>query len=190
MAEELFKILEEFDISEKLFCITTDAAKNNTTLVRNLSRILCERKGIKWNYKEMHINCLDHVINLAVQEFLQTIKVVQPINNEDDEDDDDDKDGEDDEDDEDDENDESDGENEIIEGEEGSFVNTMAKVRGIAKVLCSTLFYVTCKSSLPHLTKALCTLQLKIIADISYWELALNNGKSLFTFVNLRRLEH
>jgi len=131
MAEELFKILEEFDISDKLFCITTDAAKNNTTLVRNLSKILRERKGIKWNYDEMHINCLDHVINLAVQKFLKTIKVVRSNADEDDEDDGDEEDGGDDEDDE---------ENEIIEEEEGSFVTTMAKIRGIAKVFCFVFF--------------------------------------------------
>ena len=76
MAERLFGVLEDFDITSKLFCITTDAASNNTTLVKSLSEILLDQKGIYWDWEKMHINCLDHLINVAVQAFLRAIKVV------------------------------------------------------------------------------------------------------------------
>jgi len=111
LAEQLFVILEEFNVSEKLFCITTDAASNNTTLVSNLSLILRNRKHVNWDHKKMHINCLDHVINLAVQKFLRSIKVVTSNDNE------------------------EDGEIEVIESESESFAGTLSKIRGLAKVL-------------------------------------------------------
>jgi hypothetical protein len=110
LAEKVFEILEDFDISEKLFCITTDAASNNTTLVNHLSSILRDKKNIDWDHKRMHINCLDHVINLAVQQFLRTIRVVKT------------------------KDDQEDGEVEVIESETESFAGTLTKVRGLAKV--------------------------------------------------------
>jgi Ser-tRNA(Ala) deacylase AlaX len=67
-------MLKEYDIAEKLFCITTDGATNNRTMCKEISRRLKEENDIEWNYKEMHIHCMNHVINLAVQEFLKSIK--------------------------------------------------------------------------------------------------------------------
>src|SRR5579862_1488073 len=86
MAEILFRVLEDFEITSKLFCITTDTTTNNGTLIKSLSEILLEEKGIYWNWKKMHINCLDYVINVAVQAFLHSIKVVMSNNKDDDED--------------------------------------------------------------------------------------------------------
>ena len=110
LAEKLLNILEDFNIAEKLFCITTDAASNNTAMVSYLSSILKIRKQINWDYKKMHINCLDHVVNLAVQKFLRTIKVIKS------------------------KDDEKNGEVEVIESETESFAGTLSKVRGLAKV--------------------------------------------------------
>ena len=42
-----------------------------------LSKLLWKRKGIRWNWKECHIRCLNHVIDLAVQAFLKSIKVIE-----------------------------------------------------------------------------------------------------------------
>jgi hypothetical protein len=47
LAQEVFDVLEEYEISEKLFCITTDNAGNNTTLVKHLSTFLKEEKGYR-----------------------------------------------------------------------------------------------------------------------------------------------
>lgn len=44
--------------------------------MKKLSKLLRTRKGIEWNYKEHHISCLNHVINIGVQAFLQKCKVL------------------------------------------------------------------------------------------------------------------
>ena len=110
LAEKLLNIFEDFNIAEKLFCITTDAASNNTAIVSYLSSILKIRKQINWNYKKMHINCLNHVVNLAVQKFLRTIKVIKS------------------------KDDEENREVEVIGSETESFARTLSKVKGLAKI--------------------------------------------------------
>src|SRR5436190_15382638 len=77
LGEKVCEMLNEYEISEKLFCITTDGASNNGTMCKEISRRLKEEKNIEWNYKEMHIYCMNHVINLAVQEFLKSIKGIE-----------------------------------------------------------------------------------------------------------------
>lgn len=74
---EIFDTLDTFNIAEKLFCITTDNASNNKKAMKCLSKLLLKRKGIRWNWKEYHISCLNHVIDLAVQAFLKAIKVIE-----------------------------------------------------------------------------------------------------------------
>jgi hypothetical protein len=74
LGEKVCEMLKEYDISEKLFYITTNGTSNNHTMCKEISRHLKEEKDIEWNYKEMHIHCLNHVINLAVQEFLKVLK--------------------------------------------------------------------------------------------------------------------
>jgi hypothetical protein len=118
LANELLGILEEYGIAKKLFCITTDAASNNDTMVRELEELLIN-KGIDWDAGKMHINCLNHIINLAVQEFLKSIKVVKS---------EDDAEGE----------EQGEDDDEVIEMDQTgdyTFANTLAKVRGISKVL-------------------------------------------------------
>jgi hypothetical protein len=46
LAEHVFEILEEYEISEKLFCMTTDGALNNSTLCQHLSHLLKPEKNI------------------------------------------------------------------------------------------------------------------------------------------------
>jgi len=78
LAEELFEVLEYYDISAKLFCITSDNAGNCEELCKVLSKILRDKKGITWNHEERYIRCMNHVINLAVQDFLKSIKALAP----------------------------------------------------------------------------------------------------------------
>ena len=115
MAKALLETLDKFGLAEKLFCITSDAASNNCKMTKELQQLLRDR-GIRWNAKEMHLFCLAHVINLAVQDFLKALKVVKPKDDTADDDDDDDDDDED-----------------LIEV--NHFESTVRKVRGIAKVL-------------------------------------------------------
>ena len=65
----------EFDLTKKLYCITTDNAGNMGKLMRCLSKRL-RKRGVKWDARKNHIGCLNHVLNLAVQEFLKKIKAL------------------------------------------------------------------------------------------------------------------
>ena len=47
-------------------------------MCKALTNILRDEKGIRWNYKERYIRCMNHVINLAVQNFLKSIKGLAP----------------------------------------------------------------------------------------------------------------
>jgi len=88
-------VLMEFGLCEKLFCITSDNAGNMRKLMRFLSKRL-RQLGVKWDARENYINCLNHVLNLALQAFLKKIKAlpakevdVYDLDEDDDEDDDD-----------------------------------------------------------------------------------------------------
>jgi hypothetical protein len=74
---EIFDTLNAFNIAEKLFCITTDNASNNKKAMKCLSKLLLKQKGIRWTWQERHVNCLNHIIDLAVQAFLKSIKVIE-----------------------------------------------------------------------------------------------------------------
>jgi hypothetical protein len=128
LGRHLFQVLEEYDLSEKLFCITSDSAGNNGTMCKTLSRLLEDSKGIIWNANEHQIRCMNHVINLAVQDFLESIKALAS-------DDENDKHKNDDEDNEDDEANEDN--NEAMDDDttlpEG-FALAMYKIRSIIKV--------------------------------------------------------
>jgi len=75
LADKVFEILEEYEICEKLFCITADNAGNNGTMCTALS-ILLKNIEIEWYPKKYQISCMNHVINLAIQEFIKSIKVM------------------------------------------------------------------------------------------------------------------
>ena len=77
LAMAIFNTLDAFNLTEKLFCITTDNVSNNKKAMKFLSKLLWKQKGIRWNWKECHISCLNHVIDLAVQAFLKSIKVIE-----------------------------------------------------------------------------------------------------------------
>ena len=80
LTEHVFEILEEYEICEKLFCITTNDATNNGTLYQHLSHILKHEKNIYWDATRNHIYCINHVINLVIQEFFKNIKELMKSN--------------------------------------------------------------------------------------------------------------
>jgi hypothetical protein len=45
LAEEIYNALDQYNIIEKLFCITTDNASNNSTAMTELSSLLLTNKG-------------------------------------------------------------------------------------------------------------------------------------------------
>lgn len=138
LAKSILETLDAFNITEKLFCITTDNASNNKKAMKALSKLLLKHKNIKWNWKEHHISCLNHVIDLGVQAFLKSIKVIEE-EEEDEEDmiieEEDDSDEDEDEEMEDDDVDESDSDMMISIASE--FQAIMWKLREIVKIISS-----------------------------------------------------
>ena len=53
---------------------TTDNVTNNDTLMHTLETT-CKDRNIQFTVHDNHIQCLAHVINLAVQDALSTLKV-------------------------------------------------------------------------------------------------------------------
>ena len=75
IAEHVYDTLDEFEIKDKFFCITTDNASNNYKMVEILSKLLLERDGIHWDSETCHIPCLAHTINLVVQKFMTNLVI-------------------------------------------------------------------------------------------------------------------
>jgi hypothetical protein len=73
MATIVYTTLDDYDLKEKLNCITTDNATNNYAMTKSLSQKLLAADKIKWDYKTNHIPCLAHIINLVVPKFLNCI---------------------------------------------------------------------------------------------------------------------
>ena len=76
LGEKVYDVLKDYDICQKLFCITGDGASNNGTMCEEIERLLSE-EGISWSAKKNRIHCMNHVINLAVQDFLKSIKAIK-----------------------------------------------------------------------------------------------------------------
>ena len=147
LAREIFKTLDEFNIAEKLYCITTDNASNNTKAMRMLAKLLRRHKGVIWEWEENHISCLNHVINIAVQAFLK--KIICLDNPDEEEESDDDEDGEEEEgsDDEEDEDEDRDGDELIEEDVEEdpvvvNFGMIIKKLHTLMKVISVTYIWI------------------------------------------------
>jgi hypothetical protein len=72
LANIVLNVLDEFDITDKFFCITSDNAGNNGTLVRALEELLADR-GIYWDHEKHYIRCIAHIINLVVENFFKNL---------------------------------------------------------------------------------------------------------------------
>ena len=73
LAPVILKVLNDFGIENKLYCVTTDSASNNGTMCKAMSRLLLA-KGIYWDYKQRHIPCMTHIIHNNAKAFMKAIK--------------------------------------------------------------------------------------------------------------------
>ena len=58
MADMVLEILGQYNLFQKLYCITADNASNNTTLGENLEDKL-SGLGIHWPHEVIPVSCLD-----------------------------------------------------------------------------------------------------------------------------------
>jgi len=70
---KLMKILKNYIIKNKLFKIIINNASNNSILKEKLEKIMNHHK-FQWDRTQNFINCLIHIINLMIQDFIQTFK--------------------------------------------------------------------------------------------------------------------
>ncbi|GBC51380.2 zinc finger BED domain-containing protein RICESLEEPER 2-like [Rhizophagus irregularis DAOM 181602=DAOM 197198] len=71
--EFFLKSLKDFGIMTKILGITTDNASNNNTFLEEVSNKLVE-KNIEFDNVNQHVCYLAHIINLAAQEALKSLK--------------------------------------------------------------------------------------------------------------------
>lgn len=132
LAEVVYDALDRYSLCNNLFCITSDNASNNDRMYVELATLLFERQGVEWDECAMHVRCMNHTINLAVQAFLKDLKVLQVRNRSSDDTADDNY-----------NSDPEDGEEDIGDDEEfdeeAMFTTTLSKLHSIAKVCLITL---------------------------------------------------
>ncbi|CAJ0883449.1 9889_t:CDS:10, partial [Entrophospora sp. SA101] len=69
----------DLGIFAKLLAVTTDNAMNNNTFVSSLADI-CYNEGINFDIDNNHVRCLAHVMNIAVQHALKSLKATAANN--------------------------------------------------------------------------------------------------------------
>src|SRR5580692_6733575 len=83
MANVLYNVLERFNITKHLLCITTDNAGNNGTIRKELEELLNNLDiNNDWSSESTTIPCLAHVIQLVVKAILGTFDI-KPAESED-----------------------------------------------------------------------------------------------------------
>jgi hypothetical protein len=71
MADVLYNVLERFNITNRLLCITTDNSGNNGTMWKELEELLNNLDiNNDWSNESTKIPCLAHVIQLVVNAIL------------------------------------------------------------------------------------------------------------------------
>uniref|UniRef100_A0A6V7LPB3 DUF659 domain-containing protein n=1 Tax=Bracon brevicornis TaxID=1563983 RepID=A0A6V7LPB3_9HYME len=68
------KCLKEYQLQTKVQGITVDNAAANTTFMRELELLMIE-EGYSFDHVNQNFRCLSNILNLAVQDVLQLIKV-------------------------------------------------------------------------------------------------------------------
>ncbi|CAB4474251.1 unnamed protein product [Rhizophagus irregularis] len=71
--DAFLKSLKNFNIESKILGVTTDNASNNITFLKAVESDLSQ-KYIYYDSDNKHVHCLAHVINLAAQQVLTTLK--------------------------------------------------------------------------------------------------------------------
>jgi hypothetical protein len=75
MAQMVFDMLKELDLTKKLITVTADNASNNGTFVETLGlKLKEETDDVRFQGRESFISCLAPVLNLIVKDILKALK--------------------------------------------------------------------------------------------------------------------
>ncbi len=74
MTKIVVDTLKKYKLKNRLFAITTNNASNNEKMRKNIKNVL-RNIEIKWNHEKNHVFCIVHVIQLAINEFFESMKI-------------------------------------------------------------------------------------------------------------------
>ncbi len=74
MIKIVVNILKKYKLKNRLLAIIIDNASNNEKMKKEMKKILKEL-DIEWDHEKNHVSCIASVIQLAVNEFLESMKV-------------------------------------------------------------------------------------------------------------------
>jgi hypothetical protein len=76
MAGVVQSVLQRFNITRRLFCVTTDNASNNGSMRRELEdHMRTAVQDTEWNSDATKIPCMAHVLQLVVKAMLKAFNV-------------------------------------------------------------------------------------------------------------------
>jgi hypothetical protein len=75
MANIVLAILRDYNLEQKFFCITSDNASNNDTMVDHLQSGLATM-NVKWDGRTNHIRCFAHILQLVVNAGLDELRTI------------------------------------------------------------------------------------------------------------------
>ncbi len=74
MIKIVVNILKKYKLKNRLLAIIIDNASNNEKMRKKMKKIL-KKIDIEWDHEKNHVFCIAHVIQLAVNELLESMKI-------------------------------------------------------------------------------------------------------------------
>jgi hypothetical protein len=74
MIRIVVNILKKYKLKNRLLAVIIDNASNNEKMRKKMKKIL-RKIDIEWDHEKNHVFCIAHIIQLAVNEFLQSMKI-------------------------------------------------------------------------------------------------------------------
>jgi hypothetical protein len=74
MIKIVVNILKKYKLKNRLLAIIIDNASNNEKMRKKMKKIL-KKIDIEWDHEKNHVFCIAHVIQLAVNKFLESMKI-------------------------------------------------------------------------------------------------------------------
>ncbi len=74
MIRIVVNILKKYKLKNRLLAVIIDNASNNEKMKKEMKKILKEI-DIEWDHEKNHVFCIVHVIQFAINEFLESMKI-------------------------------------------------------------------------------------------------------------------
>jgi hypothetical protein len=74
MIQIVVNILKKYNLKNRLLAIIIDNASNNEKMRKEMKKIL-RNIDIEWNHEKNHVFCIAHVIQFAINELLESMKI-------------------------------------------------------------------------------------------------------------------